>query len=88
MKLLRPTVAVCALLFCALSFAHAADVRVERPFGGPPPPKSRGTEPATRGSFCKTPTVTCKLKKAQPLGRACSCPRPGAEPLSGKVVEQ
>jgi len=87
MKLLRATAAFCALLICALPFAHAADVRVERPFGGPPPPKSR-TEPAARGFFCKTPAVTCKLKKAQPLGRACSCPRPGGEPVSGKVVEQ
>jgi hypothetical protein len=87
MKLLRPTAAVCALLFCALSYAHAADVRVERPFGGPPPPKTR-TEPVARGFLCKTPTVTCKLAKAQPVGRRCTCPRPGAAPASGKVVEQ
>jgi hypothetical protein len=88
MKILRPLLAVSLVLLCALSFAHAADVRVERPFGGPPPPKSRGTEPATRGSLCKTPTVTCKLKKPQRLGRTCSCPRPGGEPVTGKVVEQ
>jgi hypothetical protein len=99
MSSLRLVAAVGGLALCGISFiaAHAAEgtggdpslLRLvqERPFGGPPPPKSRKMDRVPKGTSCKTPSVTCKLQKAQPVGAACSCSGSDGEPIAGKVVE-
>jgi hypothetical protein len=61
---------------------------LERPFGGPMPPKRRSLEPPRSGTGCKTPTTVCKLQKKQPVGDACSCPETDGKPTTGIVVDQ
>ena len=89
MRSLRPAFAVGVLALCGVSFfaAYAADVTNERPFGGPFPPKKRGMDRTPKATNCKTPTITCKLQKAQPVGADCSCPGSDGKPIAGKVIE-
>jgi hypothetical protein len=61
------------------------DTTMERPFGGPPPPKSRKME-RPKGTTCKTPTITCELPKAQSVGTTCSCPGSDGKPIKGKAL--
>ena len=84
MKALRPLPAVGVLVLCSLSIAYAAEVTMERPFGGPPPPKSRKME-RSKGTICKTATITCELQKAQSVGTTCTCTGSDGKPISGKV---
>jgi hypothetical protein len=85
MRSLCPLAATAVLAMCSASIAFAAETTMERPFGGPPPPKTRKMESAPKGTTCKTPASTCELPKARPVGAACTCPGSGGKPLSGKV---
>jgi hypothetical protein len=84
MRALRPLPAVVVLVLCGFSLAYAAETTMERPFGGPPPPKTRKMERA-KGTTCATPTVTCELPKPRPVGTICTCPGSDDKPIAGKV---
>ena len=91
-----PLAAVGALVLlslCPLSLARAADgaapprrVIEERPFGGPPPQR-RSMGNKSWNTSCKTPSLTCKLAKAQEVGSACSCPGSDGKELAGVIQE-
>jgi hypothetical protein len=85
MRALHVLPAAVVLVLCGFSIARSAETTMERPFGGPPPPKSRKMGPAPKGTACKTPTITCKLDKARPVGATCTCPGSDGKPVSGKV---
>ena len=85
MRSLRALAASAVLAVCSSSIAFAAETTMERPFGGPPPPKTRKMGPAPKGTTCKTPANTCELPKPRPVGASCTCPGSDGKPLSGKV---
>jgi hypothetical protein len=39
------------------------------------------------GTSCKTPSLSCKLEKAQQVGSACACPGRDGKEAAG-VIEQ
>jgi hypothetical protein len=85
MRSLRASAATAILAMCYCSIALAAETTMERPFGGPPPPKSRKMGPAPKGTVCKTPVNTCELPKPKAVGATCTCPGNDGKPQSGKV---
>jgi len=87
MRSLCPLAAIVVLAMCGSSIAFSAETAMERPFGGPPPPKSRKMERAPKGTSCKTPAKTCELPKAQSVGATCTCPGSDSKPVSGKVEQ-
>jgi hypothetical protein len=87
--------AVAAVALCAVSLpAPAADTPGmprrtidERPFGGPPPQRRSMDPTKVWGTSCKTPSLSCKLEKAQQVGSACACPGSDGKEAAG-VIEQ
>jgi hypothetical protein len=85
-----PLAALGALVLLGVSFAHAADgpprrVIEERPFGGPPPQKRSMGKPWS--TSCKTPSLTCRLKKSKQVGSTCSCPGSDGKDVAGVIQE-